>query len=363
MMTTSTQSKQWISDFQLNHPLVIAGPCSAETEEQVMETALALQNSDVTIFRAGIWKPRTRPGGFEGVGEIGLKWLQKAKAATGLLMATEVANAQHVQLALAHDIDVFWIGARTTVNPFAVQEIADALAGTNKIVLVKNPVNPDLALWIGGLERLQQAGIEKLGVIHRGFSTYEKTKYRNLPEWQIAIELKTKFPNIPLICDPSHITGRRDMIFEVSQQALNLNYDGLMIETHPNPDAAWSDAAQQVTPDVLKQIFVDLRIRKTDEASNEYLWQLERLRLQIDAIDSKLIESLGKRMQIAEQIGALKKEHNVAVLQSKRWHEILGKMIEEGNMKGLSEDFLLKIYKAIHQESIHHQEKIIFDKK
>ena len=239
-MNITIENRKWLDDFKLSHPLVIAGPCSAETEEQVLKIALELKDSDVSIFRAGIWKPRTRPGGFEGVGAIGLKWLQKAKAETGLLMATEVANAAHVKLALEHDIDVLWIGARTTVNPFAVQEIADALVGTDKIVLVKNPVNPDLALWIGGVERLYNAGIKKLGVIHRGFSTYEKTKYRNIPEWQIAIELQSRFPDLPLICDPSHITGRRDMIQEVSQQALDLNYDGLIIETHircARPDA------------------------------------------------------------------------------------------------------------------------------
>ena len=240
-MNITLENRKWLDDFKLTHPLVIAGPCSAETEEQVLKIAHELKNSDVSIYRAGIWKPRTRPGGFEGVGAMGLKWLQKAKAETGLLMATEVANATHVKLALEHDIDVLWIGARTTVNPFAVQEIADALEGTDKIVLVKNPVNPDLALWIGGVERLFNAGIKKLGVIHRGFSTYEKTKYRNIPEWQLAIELQSRFPNLPLLCDPSHITGKRGMIQEVSQQALDLNYDGLIIETHNDPENAPCD--------------------------------------------------------------------------------------------------------------------------
>ncbi len=358
-MENSTSLRTWLDDFKLSHPLVIAGPCSAETEEQVLKIARELKDSDVSIFRAGIWKPRTRPGGFEGVGEIGLKWLQKAKAETGLLMATEVANAAHVKLALEHGIDVLWIGARTTVNPFAVQEIADALQNTDKIVLVKNPVNPDLALWIGGVERLYNAGIKKLGVIHRGFSTYEKTKYRNMPEWQIAIELQSRFPDLPLICDPSHITGKRDMILEVAQQALDFNYDGLIIETHIDPDNAWSDAAQQVTPEALKQIFVDLRIRKQTDEADEYNQKMASLRTQIDEIDSKLIESLGKRMKIADKIGALKKERNVAVLQNKRWNEILGKMVLEGEEKGLSEEFVLKMFKAIHQESISHQEKVI----
>ena len=358
-MNITTENKKWLDDFKLNHPLVIAGPCSAETEEQVLKIAHELKNSDVSIFRAGIWKPRTRPGGFEGVGAIGLKWLQKAKAETGLLMAIEVANATHVQLALEHDIDVLWIGARTTVNPFAVQEIADALKNTDKIVLVKNPVNPDLALWIGGVERLYNAGIKNLGVIHRGFSTYEKTKYRNIPEWQLAIELQNRFPDLPLICDPSHITGKRDMIQEVSQQALDLNYDGLIIETHIDPDNAWSDAAQQVTPTVLKQIFKDLRIRKETDNADDYNNRLAKHRIDIDEYDTKLLEILGKRMKIADKIGALKKEKNVAVLQNKRWNEILGKMILDGEEKGLSEEFILKIFKAIHQESISHQEKII----
>ena len=358
-MNITTENKKWLDDFNLNHPLVLAGPCSAETEEQVLKIAHELKNSDVSIFRAGIWKPRTRPGGFEGVGAIGLKWLQKAQAETGLLMAIEVANATHVQLALEHDIDVLWIGARTTVNPFAVQEIADALKNTDKIVLVKNPVNPDLALWIGGVERLYNAGIKNLGVIHRGFSTYEKTKYRNIPEWQLAIELQNRFPDLPLICDPSHITGKRDMIQEVSQQALDLNYDGLIIETHIDPDNAWSDAAQQVTPTVLKQIFKDLRIRKETDNADDYNNRLAKHRIDIDEYDTKLLEILGKRMKIADKIGALKKEKNVAVLQNKRWNEILGKMILDGEEKGLSEEFILKIFKAIHQESISHQEKII----
>lgn len=358
-MENNKTLKTWLDDLNLAHPLVIAGPCSAETETQVLDIARELKNSDVSIFRAGIWKPRTRPGGFEGVGEIGLKWLQKAKAETGLLMAIEVANAAHVKLALAHDIDVLWIGARTTVNPFAVQEIADALQNTDKIVLVKNPVNPDLALWIGGVERLYNAGIKKLGVIHRGFSTYEKTKYRNNPEWQIAIELQSRFPDLPLICDPSHITGKRDMIQEISQQALDLNYDGLMIETHTDPDNAWSDAAQQVTPTALKQILEDLRIRKTTTDEDDYNTEMIKLRASIDVDDSKLLEILGHRMRIAEQIGALKKSKNVAVLQNKRWNEILGRMILEGEEKGLSEEFVLRLFKAIHQESISHQMKII----
>ena len=358
-MENNKEMRTWLDDFKLDHPLVIAGPCSAETEEQVLKIAHELKNSDVSIFRAGIWKPRTRPGGFEGVGEIGLKWLQKAKAETGMLMATEVANATHVKLALEHDIDVLWIGARTTVNPFAVQEIADALEGTDKIVLVKNPVNPDLALWIGGVERLYKANIKKLGVIHRGFSTYEKTKYRNIPEWQIPIDLQNRFPDLPLICDPSHITGKRDMIQEVSQQALDMNFDGLIIETHIDPDNAWSDAPQQVTPTTLKQIFEDLKVRKETESGSEYLSKMNGLRSQIDDFDAKILEVLGNRMKVADKIGQLKKDNNVAILQNKRWNEILEKMILEGEEKGLSSDFVLHLFKAIHQESIEHQEKVV----
>lgn len=276
-----------------------------------------------------------------------------------MLLATEVANTNHVQLALEHDIDVLWIGARTAVNPFAVQEIADALQGTDKIVLLKNPVNPDLALWIGGIERLYNAGIKKLGVIHRGFSTYDKSKYRNNPEWQIVIELQHKFPDLPIICDPSHITGNRNMIQEVSQQALDLNFNGLMIETHCSPDDAWSDAAQQVTPSKLLQIFEDLRVRKVTDEDFDYTSRLQKLRTQIDSIDEKFIESLGKRMQIANEIGQLKKEKNVAILQNKRWNEILDKMVADGKQKGLSEEFVMQLFKAIHQESINYQEKVI----
>jgi len=358
-MKNTKELRTWLDDLSLDHPLVVAGPCSAETEDQVLKIAHELKDSDVNYFRAGIWKPRTRPGNFEGVGALGLKWLQKVKAETGMKTATEVANAAHVKLALEHDIDLLWIGARSTVSPFIVQEIADALEGTDKIVLVKNPVNPDLALWLGGIERLYSADIKNLGVIHRGFSTYEKTRYRNNPEWQIAIELQNRFPDLPLICDPSHITGKRDMIFEVSQTALDLNFNGLMIETHVDPDNAWSDAAQQVTPEALIQMMEDLKIRKETDTEAEYRNSLNTLRTQIDVIDHQLIDILGKRMKIADAIGALKKDKNVAVLQSKRWNEILGKMILEGEQNKLSEEFILRVFKAIHQESINHQEKIM----
>ena len=275
------------------------------------------------------------------------------------MTCTEVANRAHVQLALEHDIDVLWIGARSTVSPFIVQEIADALEGTDKIVLVKNPVNPDLSLWLGGIERLHTANIKNLGVIHRGFSTYEKTKYRNNPEWQIVVELQNRFPDLPLICDPSHIAGRRDILQDICQTALDLNFDGLMIESHWDPDNAWSDAAQQITPDTLIQMMEDLKIRKETDDAAEYKNKLNTMRTQIDVIDASLLESLSKRMKVANEIGALKKAHNVAVLQSKRWNEILGKMILDGDERGLSEEFILRIFKAIHQESINHQEEII----
>ena len=357
-MENKKEMRNWLNAFNLSHPFVIAGPCSAETEEQVLKIAHELKDSDVSVFRAGIWKPRTRPGGFEGIGEIGLKWLKKAKEETGLLMGTEVATAAHCKLALEYDIDVLWVGARTTANPFAVQEIADTLAGTDKIVLVKNPVNPDMALWLGGVERLHMAGIKNLGVIHRGFSTYEKTKYRNIPEWQIAIELQNKFPDLPLIIDPSHITGNRDMILEVTQEALDLNYDGMIIETHNDPDNAWSDAAQQVTPAALKQIFKDLKIRK-QSGDSEFDNKMTKLRANIDVLDANLLDLLGKRMKVADEIGQVKKDNNVAVLQSNRWTEIQEKMVAEGAKKGLSAEFITKLFKSIHQESIEHQEKII----
>ena len=358
-MEITKENRKWLDDLHLNHPVVIAGPCSAETEEQVLKIAHSLKNTDVSFFRAGIWKPRTRPGMFEGVGALGLQWLQRVKEETGLKTATEVANKDHVKLALEHDIDMLWIGARSTVSPFIIQEIADELEGTDKIILVKNPVNPDLPLWIGALERLQRAGIKNLGVIHRGFSAYEKTKYRNIPEWQLVIELQNKFPNLPIICDPSHITGKRDLIFDVSQTALDLNFDGLMIETHCNPDAAWSDAAQQVTPERLVEIMNDLRIRKTSTSEEDYVSQLGNLRSRIDIIDEQLLDLLKKRMDIADEIGTLKKANNVAILQNTRWHEILGKMILEGEQRNLSEEFVIQVFKAIHQESINRQARIV----
>lgn len=357
-MENGKQMRKWLDDFNLPYPLVIAGPCSAETEHQVLKIAHQLKNTDVTVFRAGVWKPRTRPGNFEGVGSIGLNWLKKVKHETGLLTTTEVANKHHVRLALEHDIDILWIGARTTVNPFMVQEIAEALSGTDKIVLIKNPINPDLSLWLGGMERLYTAGIKNIGLVHRGFSTYDKTKYRNIPEWQIPIEVQKRFPDLPLICDPSHIAGRRDLIFELSQLSLDLNFDGLMIETHWDPDNAWSDAKQQITPDTLITYMRELKMRKPTLQKEDYRIELEKFRSEIDIIDEQLLSVLSKRMDVARQIGALKKDKNVAILQNRRWNEILGNMILEGDSLNLSKEFVVKIFKAIHQESINNQKKI-----
>ena len=354
-MENKKELRNWLNDFGLDHPLVIAGPCSAETEEQLVKIAHQLKDSDVSVLRAGIWKPRTRPGNFEGVGEEGLKWLKTAREETGLLTTTEVANPAHVELALKHDVDILWIGARTTVSPFNVQEIADALQETDKTVLIKNPINPDLSLWLGAVERFYTAGVKNLGVIHRGFSSYEKSKYRNNPEWQIPIDLQTRFPDLPLILDPSHIAGNRELLFDLSQTALDLNYDGLMVETHYDPDNAWSDADQQITPETLIQIMKDLKIKKVVSESEEFSNNLKNLRAKIDISDHQLLEVLSKRMKISDEIGKIKRSQNVAILQTQRWNEILGKMILKGEEQGLSEEFTLKLFKAIHMESINHQ--------
>ncbi len=357
-MEITKENRKWLDNMNLSHPIVIAGPCSAETEEQVLKTAHELKNTDTNVFRAGIWKPRTRPGGFEGVGEIGLPWLQKVKEETGMLVTTEVGNAHHVELALKHGIDILWIGARTTVNPFVVQEIADALKGVDIPVLVKNPVNPDLPLWLGAVERFQTGGISQLGVIHRGFSTYNSLHYRNKPKWHLAIELKKEFPDLPLILDPSHICGRRDTILDVSQTALDLNYDGFMIETHIDPDNAWSDAAQQVTPSQLSQITEDLKIREVSSNKEDFQRKLNMHRKELDLIDSNIIDVLGDRMGIATEIGKIKKQENVAILQSGRWSKILLKMVEAGEEKGLSKEFIEEIFRAIHVESINIQHRV-----
>ncbi len=341
-------------------PLWIAGPCSAETEEQVLQTAVRLQRTGkVDILRAGIWKPRTRPGAFEGVGEIGLPWLIKARDITGLPLAVEVANAQHVEHCLKQDIDILWIGARTTVNPFAVQEIADALRGTDQHVLLKNPINPDLDLWLGGMERLLNAGLTKLGAIHRGFSFFGEKIYRNRPQWQIAIDFKTAMPDIFMINDPSHICGNRHLLAKVAQKAMDLNFDGLMIESHITPDEAWSDAAQQITPEVYGNLIENIVIRSASTEDSEVRTQLERLRRDIDILDDEIMHSLASRMQLAREIGQYKRAHNMIILQSERWIEIFHKYIETGIQNGLSEDFISQIIRAIHDESIEQQEQIM----
>ncbi|AIZ63368.1 cytochrome C4 [Hymenobacter sp. DG25B] len=341
-------------------PLLIAGPCSAETEEQVLATARSLQAlGNIDLFRAGIWKPRTRPGSFEGMGKTALPWLQRVQQEIGLPVAIEVATPHHVEQALAHGIDVLWIGARTTVNPFAVQELADALAGTGVPVMVKNPVNPDVALWAGALERLERAGITNLAAIHRGFSTFAPSRYRNAPTWALPIELKTRFPHIPLICDPSHIGGRRDLLLPIAQKALDLDYDGLMIETHPDPDHALSDAEQQVTPQRLGEILSELKYRYRSSDNAEYLNKAEELRQKMDVADREIIEALARRMSLVEELAAYKKENNVKILQLDRWQEIFTSRAEWAGRVGVNEKFVEELYKLIHIESIRKQTEIL----
>jgi len=350
----------WIKDFQ--QPLIIAGPCSAESEQQMLETAKRIKNTNaqVPIFRAGIWKPRTKPNGFEGVGVIGLNWLKKVKEEYGFKTATEVANAHHVEAALEADVDILWIGARSTVNPFTVQEIAEALKGTEKIVLVKNPVNPDLALWIGALERLLGQNIKNLGAIHRGFSTYQKTKYRNNPNWQIALDFKSQFPNIPILIDPSHICGNRTGLADITQEALNVGYQGAIIETHCNPDEAWSDAAQQITPEVLGNMISNLKVRSTDLAGFDD--EMGRHRTLISDLDFQLIELLSQRMKISAKIGKLKKENDIAIFQPERWKVITEYAVQKASETGMSQDFIEKVFKAIHEESIEVQNNIMIER-
>jgi len=336
-------------------PLLIAGPCSAETEEQVMETARQLAARGVKIFRAGIWKPRTKPGGFEGNGVTALPWLKRVKAELGMYTAVEVATAAHVRDALAYDVDILWIGARTSANPFAVQEVADALEGMDIPVLIKNPVNPDLDLWIGAIQRVYNAGIRKIGAIHRGFSSYDKKIYRNLPQWHIPIELKRQIPNLPLICDPSHIGGRRELIAPLCQQAMDLNFDGLIVESHCNPEKAWSDAAQQVTPDVLDFIMNTLVIRDTNQTTEN----LSALRRQIDELDNSLLELLARRMRVSREIGQYKKEHNMPILQAQRYDEILHNRVTQAEQMGMDGEFMKTVLVAIHEESVRHQQEIM----
>ncbi len=334
-------------------PCVIAGPCSAESEEQVMETARGLKAIGINVFRAGIWKPRTHPGCFEGVGTQGLKWMQRVKRELGMSIATEVASEKHVYDCLKYGVDLVWIGARTTANPFLVQEIADALADTDISVLVKNPVNPDLDLWIGALERLNRAGIRKLGVIHRGFSTSEKIKYRNDPLWQYAIELRAQCPNLPFFCDPSHLSGCRDYLLEISQRAMDLGLEGLMVESHCNPAVALSDAKQQLTPEALSDMLENkLVVRDADSADSAYKDTLNQLRAKIDVIDENLIHALSQRMEVSRKIGQVKKENNIAILQTGRWDAVLADMIEKGKEKGLEEEFIKTVFNAIHEASV-----------
>ena len=337
-------------------PFVIAGPCSAETEEQVMKTAHQLADKGCHIFRAGIWKPRTKPGGFEGHGEPALKWLQRVKEETGMLMATEVAKPEHVELALKYGIDILWIGARTTVNPFAVQEIADSLKGVSDVpVLVKNPVSPDLELWIGALLRINRAGVKRLGAIHRGFTSIDQRIYRNTPMWHIPIELHRRYPNLPIVCDPSHMGGRRDLIAPLCQQAMDMGFEGLLVESHCSPDEAWSDASQQVLPDVLDFIIDRLVIRDNAEMTES----LASLRKQIDEMDTALMDLLTKRMRVSREIATYKKEHNMAVVQAVRYNEILDKRGAQGTLCGMNADFVRRVYEAIHEESVRQQMEII----
>jgi len=344
----------------IKRPLIISGPCSAETEDQVMQTAVQLKETGkVDIMRAGIWKPRTRPGSFEGIGTKGLVWLQKARETTGIPVAVEVATAKQVEDALHFDVDVLWIGARTTVNPFSVQDVADALRGVDVPVLIKNPINPDLELWIGAVERVAKAGIKQIGLIHRGFSSYGNTEYRNAPMWHLAIEMKRRHPGMLFINDPSHICGRRDILQEVAQQAIDLDFDGLIIESHIDPDKAWSDAKQQITPARLGEMLSAIRWRNEDVASEEYHANLEKLRQQINQLDDELMQIIGERMKISEKIGQYKKENNITILQTNRWNAILERAFKKGDKLGLSQEFITKYFDAVHMESINHQNKVM----
>ena len=360
MQATETNMKEVTQAVWNKRPLIISGPCSAETEEQVLETAVRLHKTGkVDMLRAGIWKPRTRPGSFEGIGTKGLPWLQKAKQLTGLPITVEVATAKQVEDALHFDIDVLWIGARTTVNPFSVQEVADALRGVDVPVMVKNPINPDLELWTGAVERVAKAGIKQMGLIHRGFSSYGNTEYRNAPMWHLAIEMKLRNPELMMINDPSHICGRRDILLDVAQKAIDLDYDGLMIEAHIDPDHAWSDAKQQVTPERLAEILGSIKWRKEDVASEEYHAALEKLRQQINHLDDELMQIISQRMKVAEKIGQYKKENNITILQTNRWNAILERAFAKGEKLGLSKEFITKYFDAVHMESINHQNKIM----
>lgn len=338
-----------------HRPLVIAGPCSAETEEQMLCTAQALAQKGCHLFRAGVWKPRTKPGGFEGNGEKALTWLQQVKTSTGMLVGTEVATPEHVELCLKYDLDMLWIGARTTANPFAMQSLADSLQGIDLPILVKNPISPDLELWIGAMQRLNQAGIKRLAAIHRGFSSYDNKLYRNTPTWQIPLELRRRVPELPIICDPSHIGGKRELIAPLCQQAMDLGFDGLIIETHCTPDKAWSDSAQQITPDVLNYILSLLIIRNEHQQIDEIV----DFRRQIDEYDHQMMELLAKRMRVCRQIGRYKRDHNITIFQANRYNEILVKRGAQGTLCGMNADFIATLFETIHEESIRQQMDII----
>ena len=359
-MEQTLTSGAGIEKVWAKRPLIISGPCSAETETQVIETATRLaKTGKVDALRAGIWKPRTRPGSFEGIGTKGLPWLQQARKVTGLPLAVEVATGKQVEDALHFDIDILWIGARTTVNPFSVQEVADALRGANVPVLIKNPINPDLELWTGAVERVAKAGIKNIGLIHRGFSSYGNTEYRNAPMWHLAIEMKRRNPEMMIINDPSHICGRRDILMDVAQKAIDLDFDGLMIESHIDPDNAWSDAKQQVTPEKLAEMLDLIVWRKEDINSEAYHQALEKLRQQINHLDDELLQLLGQRMKIADKIGEFKKNNDITILQTNRWNEILEKAYKKGDNLGLTREFITKYFDAVHMESINHQNKIM----
>lgn len=359
-MEQALTSGAGIEQVWAKRPLIISGPCSAETEEQVVETATRLaQTGKVDVLRAGIWKPRTRPGSFEGIGTKGLPWLQKAKKLTGLPTAIEVATGKQVEDALHFDIDILWIGARTTVNPFSVQEVADALRGANVPVLIKNPINPDLELWTGAVERVAKAGIKNIGLIHRGFSSYGNTEYRNAPMWHLAIEMKRRNPGMMIVNDPSHICGRRDILLDVAQKAIDLDFDGLMIESHIDPDNAWSDAKQQVTPERLAEMLNGIVWRKEDINSEAYHQALEKLRQQINHLDDELLQLLGQRMKIADKIGEFKKNNDITILQTNRWNEILERAYQKGEGLGLTREFITKYFDAVHMESINHQNRVM----
>lgn len=352
--------KETVQQLWKKRPIIISGPCSAETEEQVLETATRLaKTGKVDMLRAGIWKPRTRPGSFEGIGTKGLPWMQQAKKITGLPVTVEVATAKQVEDALTFEVDVLWIGARTTVNPFSVQEVADALRGVDVPVLIKNPINPDLELWTGAVERVAKAGIKQIGLIHRGFSSYGNTEYRNAPMWHLAIEMKRRNPELLMINDPSHISGRRDILLDVAQKAIDLDMDGLIVESHIDPDKAWSDAKQQITPEKLAEMLGQIAWRKEDVNSEEYHAALEKLRQQINHLDDELMQILGQRMRVAEKIGEYKKNNNITILQTNRWNEILERAFKKGEKLNLSKEFITKYFDAVHMESINHQNKIM----